>query len=55
MTQKNELLTCANTLLVDECTRLRTGQPASPAVAMVMDPDALLVPKPTERWWGEDL
>ncbi len=61
MSQKNDMLSCAYTMLASECTRLKAGQPSVKAPAdwqagsMILDPKMLGSPKSPERWWSPDL
>jgi len=57
MSQKNSVLVCANSMLVDECRRLRAGQQAVPSNgAAVSNLDAALLQgvKSLNSWWSPD-
>jgi hypothetical protein len=64
MAQKNDILSCAYTMLATECSRLKAGhsqpqantsQPEWTSNNMMLDPKLLGSPKSPDRWWSPDL
>jgi hypothetical protein len=63
MSQKNDMLSCAYSMLATECSRLKAGQPSTKGSPqdwqtssnMVLDPKILGGPKSPDRWWSSDL